>query len=270
MKRALLRSYIKYALAESQEQLDFRKKIMSNLNALGEQGIGVVVAKGGKSGYSEISITLYRTNVFVGNVLAALDTEAKRGGDIAEIQEAAKRSIVGMIGLDPPESGNPCNNAWQVSYVAGEGFSPILHDIAMQVSPTKTIMPDRNAVANKLVKFYKNMVSSRSDVSNKKLDSVELPPEERETPDTSDDCDTWKHEDPSREVLDYSFAGATSDFAALKKNHDEAMKMLGRYFVEYLGWEPEYSEELLSQVAGLFFTGIYENVPEAERGLKFK
>jgi hypothetical protein len=255
-------------LREAEEKEDLKKKLVAKMEAMGKDGLGLVVSRDGDSGYSETAAVLYRTNVFVGNVLAALDTEAGTGGDMKEVQSAAVKSIVGMVGIDPPESGAPCNGAWQVSYIAGRGYSAQLHDIALQLSPTGEIMPDRNAVSNELVDFYRRMVSSRGDIKKKRLDSIELPPEERKTPDPGDDCDTWRISQPKRDVLDTSFSGTGSDMSVLQSNHREAMRTLSRYMGSYLGMEESEVSSLLSQVGGLFFTDTYSGVPQSERGLK--
>jgi hypothetical protein len=248
-------------LRESQdtEKEAARQRLIDKLSSMGNDGLGVLVKEG--SQFSKISIVIYKTNVFVGNVLAALDTESGQGGDVQSIQDAALRSVVGMVGLDPPK--DPCNSAWQVSYIAGKGYSDVLHDIAMQVSPTGAVMPDREAVSDPLVGYYEKMLK-RGPGKPTKLDNKKNP----STPAPGDDCEIWADEFPNREVLDNSFSGGGSDYSALKKNHFEAMRTLSSYLKNYLGWTESDVDELLSDVSGLFFTEIYSSVPLEQRGLK--
>lgn len=257
----LVENIYRRLLQESQggEAAAAQELLVKKLKQMTSDGLGVLVKKG--SQFSDISIVIYKTNVFVGNVLAALDTESGSGGDTGAIQAAAETSIVGMLGLDPPK--DPCNGAWQVSYIAGKGYSDVLHSIAMQVSPTGTIMPDRGAVANKLVGTYEKMLS-RGPGRPTPLDNKLNP----KTPDTGDDCEVWGDEAPNRAVLDNSFSGGEGDLEGLKKNHAEAMRLLTHHLKAYMGWSPEEIDELLSDVSGLFFMAAYRNVPETERGLK--
>lgn len=236
-----------------------RQNLIDKLSNMASDGLGVLVKKG--SQFSDISIVIYKTNVFVGNSLAALSTDTGSGGDVRAIQDAAQQSIVGMLGLDPPK--DPCNKAWQVSYIAGKGYSDILHDIAMQVSPTGVIMPDRGAVAKKLVRTYEKMLKQGPGRA-KPLDNKLNP----STPDPGDDCEIWGDEYPERSVLDNSFSGGGSDYKDLRRNHDEAMRLLMYHMKIYLGWSENEVNELLSDVSGLFFMAAYRNVPESERGVK--
>ncbi len=256
---SLLENIYRRLLRESREEEASRESLVAKLERMTSDGLGVLVKKG--SQFSDISIVIYKTNVFVGNALAALDTESGSGGDAEAIQAAAETSIVGMLGMDPTK--DPCNGAWQVSYIAGKGYSDVLHAIAMQASPTGAIMPDRGAVADKLVGTYKKMLT-RGPGRPTPLDNKMNP----KTPDTGDDCEVWADEDPSRSVLDNSFSGGEGNLEGLKKNHAETMRLLTRHLEKYMGWSPEDINELLSDVSGLFFTAAYSKVPESEKGLK--
>jgi len=257
----LINSIYRRLLRESQdsEKEIARQKLIDKLSRMENDGLGVLVKKG--SQFSEISIVIYKTNVFVGNALAALDVESGRGGDVQSIQDAALKSVVGMVGLDSPK--DPCNSAWQVSYIAGRGYSDILHDIAMQVSPTGTIMPDRGAVSDPLVGYYEKMLK-RGPGKPSKLDDKNNP----QTPVPNDDCEVWADTFPDKEILDNSFSGGSGDYSVLKKNHAEAMKLLSSHLKTYLEWSESDVNELLSDVSGLFFTMVYEQVPMEKRGLK--
>ena len=257
-------------LNEEENVESLKQKMLSKLAGMASEGLGVVVSN--KSQFSDIAIVLYKTNVFVGNVLASLDTETKKGGDVGSIQDAVKKSVVGMMGLDAPSQ--PCNNAYQVSYVAGSGYTAILHEIAMQVVPTKTIMPDRGAVSDYLLPTYQKMLK-RGDVKATPFDDIDAHANgefkydhPNHTEDSKDDCETWAHDFPDRSYLDYSYSGASSDYSTLKKNHEDAMKMLSRYLKDYMGWDDSNVEELLNFGAQALFLDVYSGIPGEKKGLK--
>ena len=245
---------------------NYAEKVMQKLASASEGGVGMLTKAYGSNG---ISVVLYKTNVFVGNILFSLNTETGSGGDTQVIADATENSIVGMITLDAPEDA--CNDAMVVKYVfAKEEFGPTLYEIAMQLSPSGRIISDRTAVSDKAAKMYK-VFQQRGDIEKKALDDKDVPKEKRKTPDDpSDDCEVWNHEDkmPGREFLDYSFGGASHDLGALKANHKEAMTMLGRYVKKYLGWSDSFAGDYLSSVADYMFTKVYHQIPMAARGLK--
>jgi hypothetical protein len=246
---------------------DYAKKIAAKLASASEGGIGMLTQPYGSQG---ISVVLYKTNIFVGNTLASLDTETGKGGDTQTIADSAEKSVVGMITLDAAE--DRCNDAMVVKYVvAKEGLGPMLYEIAMQLSPSGRIISDRAAVSDKATGIYK-VLHQRGDIDKKELDDNNVPTHKRKTPDDpSDDCEVWNHKgkNPDREFLDYSFEGSGSvDIGALKKNHEESMKILNRHVQKYLGWSESFASEFLSDVASMMFMKIYHALPMATRGLK--
>lgn len=246
---------------------DYAKKIADKLSKAVEGGIGMLTQPYGSQG---ISVVLYKTNIFVGNTLASLNTETGKGGDTQIIADAAEKSVVGMITLDAAE--DRCNDAMVVKYVvAKEGLGPTLYEIAMQLSPSGRIISDRAAVSDKATGIYK-VLHQRGDIDKKELDDNNLPMHKRKTPDDpSDDCEVWNHKgkNSDREFLDYSFEGSGNvDINALKKNHEESMKILNRHVQKYLGWSESFASEFLSDVANMMFMKIYHALPMATRGLK--
>jgi len=246
---------------------DYAKKIADKLSKAAEGGIGMLTQPYGSTG---ISVVLYKTNIFVGNTLASLNTETGKGGDTQIIADSAEKSVVGMITLDSAE--DRCNDAMVVKYVvAKEGLGPMLYEIAMQLSPSGQIISDRAAVSDKATGIYK-VLHQRGDITKKELDDNNLPMHKRKTPDDpSDDCEVWNHKgkNPDREFLDYSFKGSGNvDINSLKKNHEESMKILNRHVQKYLGWSESFASEFLSDVAKMMFMKIYHALPMASRGLK--
>jgi hypothetical protein len=54
----------------------------------------------------------------------------------------------------------------------------------------------------------------------------------------------------------------------LKKNHEDAMKMLSRYLKDYMGWDDSNVEELLNFGAQALFLDVYSGIPGEKKGLK--
>jgi len=254
--KTLLKSIYSRLLKEA-ESVDFAEKIQQKLSSAKQGGLGMATTAFGSEG---VTVVLYKTNIFVGNLLANIDTESGKGGDYEEITSATKRSIVGMITLDKPEE--PCNGSLFVKYVASkEGFGPMLYDIAMSLSPSGRIVSDRNSVSDAALKVY-SVMHSRSDIKKTKLDNFRDP----KTPSLLDDCETWAEEDPQRQILDYSFEGSNIDTKDLVDNHKEALRMIQRYTQKYLGWDPSYATKYISQVADMFFVDVYHALPTSTLG----
>ncbi len=257
------------AADEKKPPPDYAKKAAAKLAAAGEGGIGMLTQAYGQG----VSIVLYKTNVFAGNVLANLDTEAGKGGDTQAIADAAEASIAGMLVLDTPD--DECNNALMVKYISvphkGKGYGAMLYDIGMQLSPSGKIISDRKATSDDARKLYMGM-HQRGDIEKKPLDDNNIPMHKRKTPDDpSDDCEVWNHKgaDPDSEYLDYSFKGSGNvDLSTLKKNHKEAMTIINRYAKDYLGWSESFASEYLNDISHFMFSNIYHKIPMEKRGLK--
>jgi len=268
---------------------DYAAKVAAKLASMQEGGLGILTEPYGSKG---VEVVLYKTNIFVGNVLANIDTESEgpTAEDVARrryrsmadsprrsgsqtsdaIFEATKKSIVGMITLDEPPDN--CNDALLVKYVFAEkGYGPMMYEIAMQLSPSGRIMSDRNAVSNDARKVY-GIMHKRSDVVKKQFDDNLLPMHKRKTPnDPSDDCEVWNHKDkrPDSEILDYSFQGSGNvDLNALFKNHEEAMATLNKYVQKYLRWGPGFAKKFITDVSNMMFMSVYHATPVTTRGLK--
>ena len=253
------------------EAEDFAKKIVDKLSAAGEDGVGVVTQPYDLGG---VKVVLYKTNVFVGNILASLDTESGKGGDLRAIADATDKSVLGMITLDEPPSETPCAGAMVVKYIfSREGYGPTLYEIGMQLSPSGRIISDRTATSDEAAPVYMKMHSSRPDIKKIPLDDIKHGDTEvhrqRHTPSPADDCEVWYDTKPEREFLDYAFQGSGNvDLHTLKKNHRDAMKMLRYYVKDYLGWGPDVAENYLSAVADHLFMVKYHSIPLEKRGLK--
>lgn len=269
---AILEAAEEAATAGSLSPEDYAKKAAAKLAAAGENGIGMLTRAYGSQG---ISIVLYKTNVFAGNIMASLNTEQGRGGDTQLIADATERSIVGMITLGEPDS--PCAGAMVVKYVfTTGGYGQTLYDIAMQLSPSGRIISDRTATSDKALKNVYAKMQARPDIKKIPLDDIKAHDgtevkydHPNHTDDPSDDCEVWGGTRPEREILDYAYMGSGNvDLTTLKRNHDEAMKTVNRYVQKYYGWSPSFAGDYLSQVADFMFTNIYHSIPVDERGLK--
>lgn len=265
MSEALFAKVIRRLVEISEEppmvqQPDYAQKIASKLAGAGEGGIGLLTRPYRSQG---VQIVLYKTNVFIGNILANLNKETNKLENVQDMADAADSSVVGMLTLDAPDDA--CNDALVVKYVVSrEGYGPMLYEVGMQLSPSGRIMSDRNAVSDAASGVYK-VFHSRSEIEKKPLDDNNIPMHKRRTPnDPSDDCEIWNHKGqrPDREFLDYSFGGSNIDIGTLKKNHQEAMAILKRH-VNADEWS-----EYLTNVSNMIFTKIYHQTPVASRGLK--
>lgn len=79
----------------------------------------------------------------------------------------------------------PCNGAWQVYMIAGEkGYTKLIREISYELSPTKSLIPDRKMLSPDAINTYRRM----SPGEGKPLDDFLDP----QTPDPNDDCVTWK------------------------------------------------------------------------------
>ena len=251
---------------------DYAQKAAAKLAAAGESGIGMLTRGHGDQG---VAVVLYKTNVFAGNVMASLDTEAGKGGDTQIIADATEKSIVGMITLDAPSA--PCADALEVKYVfTTGGYGQMLYDIAMQLSPSGKIISDRKATSDKALNNVYAKLHARNDVKKIPLDDIEAHDgssvkydHPNHTDDPSDDCEVWQSKRPERKILDYAYMGSGgTDLSTLRQNHVEAMKTVNRYVQKYYGWSPSFASDYISQVADYMFTNIYHKIPTAERGLK--
>lgn len=241
-------------------QPDYAKKVADKLASANEGGIGLLTRPYGTGG---IQIVIYKTNVFIGNILANLNSVTKKLENTQDVADAADSSIVGMLTLDKPDDA--CNDALVVKYVVSRGgYGPMLYEVGMQLSPSGRIISDRGAVSDAASSIYK-VFHSRSKIDKKPLDDNNIPMDKRKTPnDPSDDCEVWNHEGqrPNREFLDYSFGGSTIDIGTLKKNHRDAMMILKRH-VDADEWS-----EYLAEVSNMIFTSVYHKTPMSQRGLK--
>lgn len=247
-------------------QPNYAKKIADKLAAAGEGGLGILTRPHDEGG---LQIVLYKTNIFIGNILAYLNPATNKIEDIQAVADSADKSVVGMLTLGKP--ADACNDALVVKYVVSrEGYGPSLYEIGMQFSPSGRIIPDRNAVSTgeepgKGAFGIYQVFNARSDIKKKPLDDNMLPMHKRKTPDDpSDDCEVWNHKGqrPDKEILDFSYEGSKVDVGVLKQNHQEAMKILKRH-VNADEWS-----EYLTNVSNMIFMGVYHKIPMEHRGLK--
>lgn len=234
---------------------DYSSKIASKLKKAHGEGLAIFKRQAnlGTPGYV---VGLYKPNVFVGNVMAALSDD-QTSYDTDVIQAGIDNSIVGVIGMRKSET--PSYGAYEVTNSASKsGYGPMLHDIAMAYSPNNTIIPDRSAVSKEESGLYANYVKGRPDVEKLKLDDIENPT----TPSKDDDSDLWKD---GRDHLNNAYRAKNKlDVKELERNHETALKdVLKR--MKSLGWDEETIADVLQVAIADFFNTTYSRVREEDR-----
>ena len=165
-------------------------------------------------------------------------------------------AIRGFIVVEEAESKGygQCNNAWQVSYIAGPGFGKILYGAGYALSASKKLTSDRQIVSPYARSAWAKAAASKR--GREPFDDVEAPPEEKKTPDDpSDDCII--HKEPGRESLNFSYSPEGWEptiLSALKRAHDSAMEE-----AEAAGFSREEVEFALDDAGNEFFGDNYES-----------
>lgn len=170
----------------------------------------------------EVELCLYSPD----KILAMLPVLAKNRDQrelIEDLKNTFAGAIVGTITVSPPTVEGECNGAWEVIASAAEGgFGPMLYDIAMSMTPNKTMMADRNSVSNSAKGVWQFYFNNRKDVKSKELDDIENP----KTPDPSDDCGNLSPPEirHGKDVnpLNYSYSGTkVPSGRELNRKHEE-------------------------------------------------
>ena len=254
IQEVLLRKYIKELIREA--GIDYSSKITNKMQAAGSQGLALFKRSVNLDGPGFV-LGLYKPNVFVGHVMAALDDD-QTTYDVDLIQQGIDKSIVGVIGMRRPKT--PSYGAYEVTNSASTGgYGPMMHDVAMAYNPNGAIIPDRHAVSKEESGLYKTYKTGRGDVEALKLDDVENPA----TPSKDDDSDVWKEDEKAH--LNYAFKTKNKlNVKELERNHEAALKdVLKR--MKSLGWDEETIADILQVAISDFFNTVYEKVREEDR-----
>lgn len=192
---SLIREFVAAVLAEEARTAE---KSAAN-------GLALYINKRGM----EIELTLYNPEILVDKVLTA--REPKDQADAFNYSTVANLLMI--------KSKSPCNGGWEITNVAAEqGFGPLIHDIAMAVSPTNTVVPDRDHISAEEHSIFSYYFNRRRDVQSKQLDDESDP----HTPPETDDCKVYDQEQVhgiDKNPLNYSYSGAKPDIAGLVANH---------------------------------------------------
>jgi hypothetical protein len=156
--------------------------------------------------------------------------------------------------VDIKSNYNPCNDAWQISAIAGPGYGyNVLYPLAFAMSPTGELSPDREVVMDGAKGAWRTMFSTQRNKA--KLDY--LPPNNK-TPQTEDDCGMHypTNKDPNVDYLNHSYSTLPGDkalFNQLKNQHQIAMDEV---FGELPSYEQEFSD-LIQTFADKFWYKHY-------------
>ncbi len=154
--------------------------------------------------------------------------------------------IKGVIGIESTESIDygKCNNAWQVSTIAGPGYGPILYQIGFSLAPEAQLTSDRETVKIGARKNWRKQFDSGEREKNA-FDNKEAP----KTPPEEDDClihlqkvkidpesgspiinpETGEPEMENIDQLNYSYETKSEDEAVAKKlikNHKDTLSKM--------------------------------------------
>ncbi len=160
--------------------------------------------------------------------------------------------IVGMVAIryTNEDDGN-CYGALVIQASAAEkGYGPLMYDIALSLSPSSTLIPDRNSVSKQASGVWKYYLNNRSDVEKNKLDDINNP----KTPPEEDDCEIYG--DKNRPELDYAYTiNSSPSLGPLFTNHEKLLSDLEKLV------EDDYShivEEALKKAAIELFQSKYK------------
>ena len=156
------------------------------------------------------------------------------------------------------QTDNPCNDAWEVSSIAGIGFGKLLYGLGYALVPGGRLMPDRHFSSRRAKDAW---TKSAGKMKGLPLDDVNSP----KTKDPNDDCEvqvpTGKGgPDP---VLDVAYEGPKVDPSPMVRVHEETIDKLTKIYND-LGDEMTREEvetlldEMLRKISTKYFTSEFE------------
>ena len=121
---------------------------------------------------------------------------------------------------------NECNDAWEVSSIAGMGYGKLLYGLGYSLVPTGRLMPDRTFSSPLTKSAWRKQVGK---LKSYPLDDFFAPKEKKLTPnDPSDDCKLQKPimdggPDP---VMDAAYEGGGVDPTPMRVAHKRVVRNL--------------------------------------------
>jgi hypothetical protein len=98
------------------------------------------------------------------------DTYDKDNFDIDIVDVDMHKTLKAYGAIIISSTSGKCNKAWSVTQSeAQHGYGPFVYDIAMQLAPAKTIMPDRVSVSDEAQKIWMHYLNQRDDVIKEPL-----------------------------------------------------------------------------------------------------
>jgi hypothetical protein len=184
------------------------KRLLKEVESLNPTDLAMCVQDGGEKRRA----TLYNPNILLGIYQSNPDADAD------DIQPA----ILGSVLISPTSkkyTHGPCNNAFEINYIAGEGHGKDLYGAAYALASPNPLTSDRNRVTHPAQTAWKKAFTS----GRKKnvFDDIKNP----KTPDPDDDCLLFvdKNGNPI-EQLNYSYQQTPEDLnrlATQQQVHDE-------------------------------------------------
>jgi len=155
------------------------------------------------------------------------------------------------------QTDNPCNDAWEVSSVAGIGYGKVLYGLGYALVPSGRLMPDRGYSSKRARDAW---TKSAGKMKSFPLDNVWNP----QTLDPSDDCELQVpgvKGEPS--VLDYAYEGPKVDPGPMvmihKRSVEELMEILNSIGGEYTDSEDveKVLGDMLTKASTKYFTSEF-------------
>ncbi len=142
--------------------------------------------------------------------------------------------VKGLVRLQGPPA--PCDDAYQTRFTVGPGLGKLVYGLGYALSPSGKLMASRERGGDGSAKVTDAAQGGWSKVYQKsgrvvrRLDDIELPQEQRLTPDDpSDDCELQPPKDQEGNPMNYSYRAEGWEqgaLSALKSAHAQAMESI--------------------------------------------
>lgn len=176
--------------------------------------------------------------------------------------ELPKEILKGYAAFHEPDQ--PCNDAWEVTSIAGVGYGKLLYGLGYSLVPTGRLMPDRMYSSKRAKDAWGKQVGK---LQSYPLDDFYAPKEKQLTPDDpSDDCDLqvpMKKGGPDP-VLDAAYEGGGVDPTPMILVHEKTVRELMRVLNDLGGKyaNPEDVDKMLGDMlrktSTKYFTSEFE------------
>jgi hypothetical protein len=177
-------------------------------------------------------------------------------------QELPKDILKGYAAFHKPDE--PCNDAWEVTSIAGIGYGKLLYGLGYSLVPSGRLMPDRMYSSKRAKGAWGKQVGKLNGLP---LDDIHAPKDKQLTPDDpSDDCFLqvpMKKGGPDP-VLDVAYEGGGVNPEPMRATHYRTLEKLAKILNDLDGGRRSAEEVedvlggMLKSVSTGFFTSEFE------------